>query len=263
MYMYYEAQWSLYLLTVITLVIFLIGVYANIYLITKGKAKSLRYNLNIGAMLKALIVNVIFQRKLLQQNFLRWIMHIAIFWGFMGLFAHTAFLAYFSHFVPPASPAANFFFAPHAKGRLFLDFWGDFWGTLLLFGCLIAIYRRYIAKEEQLNTILADTVSIWLLFSITITGFFSEACRFLPLPPAPEYSYSFLGYSLSKILPHFLPPNPLKALKYTEQVRTHMSIGLFFILYIPFSKMWHIFVSPIEILLDESEEHARRVAYEQ
>jgi len=263
MYMYYEAQWSLYVLTVITVVIFLIGVYANVYLMRKGKARSLTYKFNPGAMLKALIVNVIFQRKLLKQSSLRWFMHISIFWGFMGLLAHTTFLAYYAHFVSPESASAQFFFTPHSAGRLFLDFWGDFWGMLILVGCSIAIYRRYVSKTQQLDTILADTLAVWLLFSIAATGFFCEAVRLVHLPFSPDNYYSFLGYGLSKILKVVIPPNPLKALKYTEQVRTHLILGIFLILYIPFSKMWHIFVSPIEVLLDESEEHARKVAYEQ
>jgi heterodisulfide reductase subunit E len=261
--MYYEAQWSLYVLTVITVVIFLIGVYANVYLMRKGKARSLTYKFNPGAMLKALIVNVIFQRKLLKQSSLRWFMHISIFWGFMGLLAHTTFLAYYAHFVSPESASAQFFFTPHSAGRLFLDFWGDFWGMLILVGCSIAIYRRYVSKTQQLDTILADTLAVWLLFSIAATGFFCEAVRLVHLPFSPDNYYSFLGYGLSKILKVVIPPNPLKALKYTEQVRTHLILGIFLILYIPFSKMWHIFVSPIEVLLDESEEHARKVAYEQ
>jgi nitrate reductase gamma subunit len=262
MYMYYEAQWSLYVFTVITLVIFFIGVYANIYLMRKGKAKSLMHKLNIGAMMKALIVNVIFQRKLFQQSSLRWFMHISIFWGFMGLLAHTTFLAYYSHFVSPDAASAQFFFTPYSAGRLFLDFWGDFWGTLLLAGCSIALYRRYVSKVQQLDTVLADTLAIWLLFSIAATGFFCEAVRLVHLPFSPDHYYSFLGYGLSKILKVVIPPNPLKALKYTVQVRTHLILGFILILYIPFSKMWHIFVSPIEVLLDESEEHARRIAYE-
>jgi nitrate reductase gamma subunit len=240
-----------------------VGVYANIYLMIKGKAKSLMFKSNPGAMLKAFFVNVVFQSKLLKQSPLRWFMHISIFWGFMGLLAHTTFLAYYSHFVSPDAASAQFFFTPHSAGRLFLDFWGDFWGTLLLAGCSIALYRRYVRKVQQLDTVLADTVAIWLLFSIAATGFFCEAVRFVHVPPSPEYAYSFLGYPLSKLLLAFIPPNSLKALKYTDQVRFHMSIGLFLILYIPFSKMWHIFVSPIEVLLDESEEHARRMAYEQ
>jgi heterodisulfide reductase subunit E len=261
MYMYYEAQWSLYVLTVITVVIFLVGVYANVYLIRRGKARSLTYKFNPGAMLKALIVNVIFQSKLLKQSSLRWFMHISIFWGFMGLLAHTTFLAYYSHFVSPDSASAQFFFTPHSAGRLFLDFWGDFWGTLLLIGCSIAIYRRYVSKVQQLDTVLADTLAIFLLFSVTATGFFCEAVRFLPLPPSPDFNYSFLGYGLTKIL-RLMPQSTIKYLKYTEQVRNHLILGIFLILYIPFSKMWHIFVSPIEVLLDGSEEHARRMAYE-
>jgi len=262
MYMYYEAQWSLYLMTVITLVVFFVGVYANIYLLKKGKAKSLMYHVSVGAMLKALFVNVLFQAKLLKLSSLRWFMHISIFWGFMGLLAHTTLLAYFSHFVSPGAAAAGYFFTPGSPGRLFLDFWGDFWGTLLLIGCSIAIYRRYVSEAKQLETILADSAAIWLLFSIAVTGFFCEAVRLALLPPSPDFRYSFLGYGLSKVLLVVIPPDPLKALKYTEQVRVHIVLGLALMIYIPFSKMWHIFVSPIEVLLDESEEHARRMAYE-
>jgi nitrate reductase gamma subunit len=259
--MYYEAQWSLYVFTVITMVIFFIGVYANIYLMWKGKAKSLTYKFSLDPMIKALFVNVLLQGKLLKQSLLRWFMHISIFWGFMGLLAHTTLLAYLAHFVTEDSALAHVFLDVNGKGRLFLDVWGDFWGTLLLVGCLIAIFRRYIFKAQQLDTILADTVAIFLLFSVAATGFFCEAVRFLPLPPSPDFNYSFLGYGLTKIL-RLMPQSTIKYLKYTEQVRNHLAVGLFLILYIPFSKMWHIFVSPIEVLLDESEEHARRKAHE-
>jgi len=40
---------------------------------------------------------------------------------------------------------------------------------------------------------------------------------------------------------------------YMAWVWIHALISMFFLAYIPFSKAWHIIVSPIEIVLDASE----------
>jgi nitrate reductase gamma subunit len=245
--MYFEATVLLYILTVFTLAIFFIGIYANIYLWRKGKAASLHHRLNFASLIKALILDVLLQVQLFKQSLLRWMMHFCLFWGFLGLLAHTTFLAIMSHFLPSEIAFTKFIFL--GPGKKFLDVWGDFWGILLLIGIIIALMRRYILKAEQLDTIATDTTTILFLLVIVLTGFISEAGRLAAVPFKPQMLYSFIACPLASLIRSI----PSFAYDYHSMVWIHALISLVFIAYIPFSKMWHIFVSPVEIALDASE----------
>ena len=247
MYMYFEATALLYALTVVTLVIFFIGVYSHIYLWRKGKASSLHHKLLSGPIIQAFILDVLLQVQLLKQSLVRWVMHFCIFWGFLGLLAHTTFLAIMSHFVPRDSSLAQCIFL--GPGKYFLDVWGDLWGLILLVGIVIAAMRRYVVKAEQLDTIISDTTALIFLFLIVLTGFFSEAQRLASFPYESSMGYSFVGNPLASLL----RPIPALLFDYLTVVWVHTLISLIFIGYIPFSKMWHVFVSPVEIALDASE----------
>ena len=247
MYMYFEATTLLYALTILTLIILFIGIYSSIHLWRKGKAPSLHHKLSYSSIFKALILDVLLQVQLFKQSLLRWIMHICIFWGFLGLLAHTTFLAIMSHLVPQNLSFSQFIFL--GPGRRFLDAWGDLWGFILFIGIVIAILRRYIFKAEQLDTIASDTTAILFLLFIALTGFICEAQRLATVPFEPYLRYSFIGSPLASLIRSM----SFLAFDYNSMVWIHTLISLVFIGYIPFSKMWHIFVSPVEIALDASE----------
>ena len=166
MHMYFEATALLYILTVFTLAVFFVGTYANIYLWRKGKAPSLHHRLLTGPIIKALILDALFQAQLFRQSAVRWFMHICIFWGFLGLLAHTTLLAIMSHLVPADSSLAHSVFL--GPGKPFLDVWGDLWGLILLIGLLIAFARRYVVRAVQLDTILMDNAALIFLFAIAL-----------------------------------------------------------------------------------------------
>jgi nitrate reductase gamma subunit len=245
--MYFEATALLYLLTVFTLALFLVGVYANIYLWRKGKAPSLRHRLLTGPMIKALILDALLQAQLLRQSAVRWLMHMCIFWGFLGLLAHTTLLAVMSHFVAADTALSRYVFL--GPGKPFLDVWGDLWGLILLIGLIIAFARRYVVKAVQLDTILMDNAALIFLFAISLTGFFCEAQRLAAAPYDPSMRYSFVGI----VVASFLRANPALMVDYISAVWVHTIISLVFLSLIPFSKTWHAFVSPVEIALDASE----------
>lgn len=247
MYMYFEATTLLYILTIFTLMVFFVGIYANIYLWRKGKASSLHHKLHYGSIIKALILDVLLQVQLFKQSLLRWMMHFCIFWGFLGLLAHTTFLAIMSHLVPQNLSFSQFIFL--GPGKRFLDVWGDLWGLILLIGIIIAILRRYIFKAEQLDTIASDTTAILFLLFIILTGFICEAQRLAAAPFEPYMRYSFIGCPLASLI------RSMSSLAYdfNSIVWIHTIISLVFLAYIPFSKMFHIIVSPVEIALDASE----------
>jgi nitrate reductase gamma subunit len=245
--MYFEATALLYILTVFTLAVFLVGVYANIYLWRKGKAPSLHHRMLTAPIIKALILDALLQAQLLRQSAVRWFMHICIFWGFLGLLAHTTLLAIISHFVPADTALSRYVFL--GPGKPFLDVWGDLWGLILLIGLIIAFVRRYVVKAVQLDTILMDNAALIFLFAISLTGFLSEAQRLAAAPYDSSMSYSFVGVVLASLLRSM----PSLIVDYLSVVWVHTLISLVFLSLIPFSKTWHAFVSPVEIALDASE----------
>jgi heterodisulfide reductase subunit E len=229
------------------LLFFIAGVLCSIILWQKGKAKSLHHGLNLPAIIKTFVMEVVLQVQILKFSFVRWLMHFCIFVGFMGLLAQTTFMAYMSHFVSAESFLARTFF--RGGGSRALDVWGEVFGLMLLLGLTIAIIRRYILRVGQLETVLKDTLSLVLLMSIALTGFLAEAFRLMDPQYASVAWYSFGGYTLTTLMQAI----GIGAMNYKAWVWVHALISLFFCGYIPFSKAWHIVVSPLEILLDASE----------
>jgi len=253
-YLYFPATAALYTLSVVTVLVLVAGILASVTLWMKGTAPSLHHSVNVPAVIKAFFFECLLQVQILRVSFVRWLMHFCIFIGFMGLFAQTSLMAVMSHFVPPDTLVAQTFFVSAEQplagaGARILDLWGDVFGLLLLAGLCIAIVRRYIVRAAQLETILKDTVALTLLTVIAVTGFVCEGLRLTDPAYGPVASYSFAGSLLAGIFRGM----GWSAASYQMWVWTHAVISLFFCAYIPFSKAWHIFVSPLEIVLDASE----------
>ncbi len=247
MYLYFEATAVLYTLTVIAVLLCIVGIFTTVALWRKGKAKSLHQKLSLAAVLKAFITDVVFQAQILKISFVRWLMHFCIFIGFMGLLAQTSLMALISHFAASDSFLAQSFF--HGGGARVLDVWGDLFGIILLLGLLIALSRRFVFRVQMLETIAKDTNSLALLTVIGLTGFMSEAFRLMDPQYADVAWYSFAGMLLSQAMQSV----GIGTMSYTFWVWVHAAASFIFIAFIPFSKAWHIFVSPIEIVLDASE----------
>ncbi len=250
MYLYFEATAVLYTLTVITVLFLFAGISVSVALWNKGKAKSLHHGLNVRAILKSFVLDVVLQLQILKVSFVRWIMHICIFIGFLGLLAQTSIMAFMSHLLPRDSFLAQTCFDyKEGAGARVLDVWGDLFGVMLLLGLIIAIIRRYVIKSKQLETILKDSISITILTVIAVTGFLAEGFRLLDPKFASVAVYSFAGNFLADIF----RATGVGPMNYNAWVWIHVIFSLFFLGFIPFSKAWHVFVSPIEIVLDASE----------
>ena len=216
MYMYYKAGTALYIMAAIAVVLFIIGTLFKIYRWKKKQNLRFSFKGSIVGFVKVLFSQVLFQLHLFKQSVLQWVTYILILWGFLGLLADTSFLAFLSHFLPPASPVSEFFY--QGRGKILLDVWGDIWGTALLVGPIIAFIARYVFKRMELSEIAKDYFAIILLIAISTTGFFGEIIRVKESAASPTY----IGL-----------------------IRNHLTISLLFIIYIPFSKMCRSFIKPI------------------
>lgn len=213
---------------------------------------------------KVLITDVIFHRRLFGQSFYRWLAHTLLVFGFIATFTvdmikgfTTGYLVEWSHSIPFLSFAHAFETGPV---RPFLDFFLEFFSFLILVGCVLAIVRRFFIRPDQLRTEEEDSVTLMFILYLLLSGFFIEGYRIAHpevvvdrvymanfTPVSANNWISFFGYFLSLFLkdvtinPHFL-------------WYAHVIPSLVWFVYIPHSKLLHIFTSSATVILDRSKE---------
>jgi heterodisulfide reductase subunit C/nitrate reductase gamma subunit len=121
----------------------------------------------IYTLLKVFFVDVILQIRILREDFLRWLMHMLIYGGFMLLLLMHALdgiitEALFSEYAPTLNP---------------FMFLRDLFGFMVIVGIGIAIYRRIVMKVPRLKTNPMDSYAIIILAIIMLSGIFLEATK--------------------------------------------------------------------------------------
>jgi heterodisulfide reductase subunit C len=118
-------------------------------------------------LLKVFVLDVLFQVKVLRQDFLKWAMHMCIYYGFLLLLLmHGLDTWVTSALFPEYYPTVNPF--------LLLR---DLFGVLILVGIGIAIYRRFILRVSRLKTSPMDIYAIAILAVIMISGFLLKGTK--------------------------------------------------------------------------------------
>ncbi len=214
-----------------------------------------------------ILTDVIFHRKLYARSFYRWLAHTFLVFGFVATFIvdmikgfTTGYLVEWSHSFPFLSFAHIF---ETGAIRPFLDFSLEFFSFLILIGCLMAIVRRFILRPPQLRTEEEDITSLLFILFLEISGFFIEGYRIAHpevvtnrvymanfTPPSANNWISFGGYSLSFLLRGItIDPDFLWYF--------HVIPSLIFFIYIPHSKLLHIFTSSATVIGDRMKESNR------
>ncbi len=219
-----------------------------------------------GWYLQVLITDVIFHKKLYGQSFYRWLTHTLLVFGFVATFTvdmikgfTTGYLVEWSQWIPALSFAHAF---ETGAIRPFLDFFLEFFSFLILVGCVLAIIRRFVIKPKQLRTEEEDIITLLFILFLVLSGFFIEGYRIAHpevtasrvymanFTPASANSWvSFGGYFLAQ----FLRNVQINAdfLWYF-----HVVPSLVWLIYIPHSKLLHIFTSSLTVLIDRTEKES-------
>jgi heterodisulfide reductase subunit E len=204
--------------------------------------KMLMYQMNEHAhvhnqsVLTTFVLDILFQRRILQRSPIRWFMHFTIFVGWMTLFAMSGamFFVEMTHMIGEKLGYAEllpWFMDPEVFREL-LSTPNDIFSYILLVGIIIAIYRRLFVAKTRESTIAYDSVLLIGLTVITVTGFIADGIR----------NGNFWGMGLHYEL---APPAAL----------FHVIISLLFcIAYIPFSKYIHIIAIPLVLLANKGGE---------
>lgn len=218
-----------------------------------------------GWHIQGLVTDVIFHKKLYGQSFYRWLAHTLLVFGFVATFTvdmikgfTTGYLVEWSHRIPALSFAHVF---ETGAIRPFLDFFLEFFSFLILVGCILAIIRRFVIKPSQLRTEEEDITTLLFILFLLLSGFFIEGYRIAHpevtasrvymanfTPASANNWVSFGGYFLAQ----FLRNVQINAdfLWYF-----HVVPSLVWLIYIPHSKLLHIFTSSLTVLIDRTEKH--------
>ncbi|MBW2467784.1 MAG: 4Fe-4S dicluster domain-containing protein [Deltaproteobacteria bacterium] len=125
------------------------------------------FSTKILALLEAVALDVLLQRRILKESVSRWLAHMLIFYGFTLLLLMHALEsviseAIFNEYYSTVNP---FFFLR------------DFFGAMVLAGVLLAALRRYIAKPRRLRSGGMDHYTIIIVAVVMLSGIALEGVK--------------------------------------------------------------------------------------
>jgi nitrate reductase gamma subunit len=252
-----------YLFLFPAIAVFMIGFAAKLYFWTRG-GRPFKIKIPLWTLVKTFIFNVLLQRQVLDLSVLRWVIHMAIFWGFLGLFGMSG-IDFFLYEIIVIDDQTFLSFDilwfnsqemfPQGLWVFVKGFANELFGFILLFGVIAAMVRRFIARPEQLLSKYMDVVSLLWLFVMAISGFLMEGVRMIAQGDVGLENFELGGWLCAQ---GFL------AFGYTAEILTqsvydltwffHIGVAILFLVYSPFSKMVHVITSPVIDYVNNVEE---------
>jgi Fe-S oxidoreductase/nitrate reductase gamma subunit len=169
-------------------------------------------------------------------------MHILIFGGF-GLLLMGPFLDFVSE---------HFFHFMKGNVYLGVSLLLDVGGLLVLAGVGMAAYRRYVIRPARLDNLLDDGLALSLLFLIIVTGFAVEGLRIATteLDAHPDWAaWSPVGFVFAKAFSGLGEDVNLTLHRVLWWGHMSISLGGIAYVFLSFSRLTHIFVSPLNMFL--------------
>ncbi|MFQ5863192.1 MAG: (Fe-S)-binding protein [Candidatus Brocadiales bacterium] len=236
---------------VLSVFVFVVGILANLGFwfkgsLTRTNAGSFGERLSFltSALYKVLFArgffrlfyrDILLEKTLLREDPTRWPMHFPLALGFCILFFIGSLGDQFT----------DWGILEIGKDEPWFAFVNDAAGILLLVGLLLALHRRYVLKLPYLKTFLDDKILVLLLLASLVSGYVVEGLRLLS--GALESRASFIGASLATIF------SPLDLDWTSSHLYTwwfHALVSLAFFSYIPFSRVFHLFATPLTLMLN-------------
>jgi nitrate reductase gamma subunit len=247
--------------TILTLILFLGGMAMTLSLIFSGAGrkntdvyhsrKGLKTADRTGRFasgIKTIAWDVFFQRRLFRQSQIRWLIHSLIFLPlvirfFWGLVALTASIT---------NPGGFRIWDMLDKNNALTGFVFDLTGLMILIGVILALIRGRVQRAGQISGLpKRDRTALILIGSIVLVGFLLEGMRIAMTGTPDSAAYAFVGFSISRL---FSRPPVLSNL-YGYGWYLHAILTGIFIVYLPFSRLLHIILSPVVLAWNAVAEH--------
>jgi len=205
----------------------------------------------IGERARQALAVVFLHRRLIRPGHVyAGLMHLFIFWGFVVLFIGTLIVLLEADIVRPYFGLSFYQGTFYVVYKLVINFFG----LLFLIGLLMAVYRRYVQKLPKFRRNLSDdAIVLGILLFLGITGFLLEALR-LSATRDPAASIHWVAYPLTLLL-NGVEPSVLGGL-HSVTWWSHMLATTALLVYIPVSKLAHIFTGPANVFLRATDPRA-------
>lgn len=242
-----EIYWNIsnylymYLFTFVALLVFGYGFYRRYRLWRLGTDFELRKDW-WGRLLR-MGREALGQSRVLKKKY-PGVIHLLMYSGFVILFIGTV-LIFIQEDI--SEPLFSFAFLKNTF-YLFYSVTLDIFGLAAIIGILMASGRRYIARPAQLNRRKDDAIILGLFLLILIQGFVIEAARLAYFHPAWA-NWSPVGWELAKLFNAVGISTAGLLSLHRFFWWFHLLTALAFIAYMPYSKLIHIFTSPLNIFL--------------
>jgi Fe-S oxidoreductase/nitrate reductase gamma subunit len=196
----------------------------------------------IGERARQALAVAFLHRRLIRPGYVyAGLMHLFIFWGFVVLFIGTVIV------LLEADIARPYFGVSFYQGTFYVVYKIviNFFGLLFLIGLLMAVYRRYIQHLPKFKRNLSDdAIVLGILLFLAITGFLLEALR-LSATRDPAAPVHWVAYPLTLLLNGVDPAALAGAHSVTWW--SHMLANTALLVYIPVSKLAHMFTGPANV----------------
>ena len=257
-----------YGLAVVAIIVLLYGVYKRFSRYAEGEEdKSVRLN-DIPGRVKEAVRIVGSNEKQFYQDLYAGVMHTFIMWGFLGLLIATTILAIDEQVVRRVTGDS---------------FWvGDFWlsyqfaadsvGLLFIAGVSLALYKRYVQRDERLwhkhtrkefdgpreiLSALEDDIFVWTLFLLGVGGYLLTALRIVGTE-FPEFaSVSYISWAIALAISGVVSAEGAQTL-YPIAWWSHALLALGFVAWIPYAKPFHM-ISSFANVVTRDEDAKRRL----
>jgi Fe-S oxidoreductase/nitrate reductase gamma subunit len=204
---------------------------------------------NWRVILRRFLVQVVGQQRVRKKS-LGGFLHLLLFSGFVVLSIGTTILAI--HEYGPIKFYHGWFY-------LIYKITMDLFGLALCVGCVLAIYRRAVARPASLGHRADDWLVLGLLLAMGTTGFLIESLRLRYTQVQPDIGrWSVVGWTISRTLLRSLPIATARRLHLITWWTHTVMVAIFFML-IPRTRLFHILTAPANIAIRPSR-HAGALA---
>jgi nitrate reductase gamma subunit len=190
------------------------------------------------------VLDVLLQRRLLQESVQRWFVHTLIYWSILS----RLILGVFTWLVWQIGPESDLAVALIDKNHGFNAVFHDLTGLLMLLGVALSALQRVVLKPKNVDTSAQDALALIFIGLIALLGFALEAVRIHLISLPPEQGvYAFVAYPLSRLASGMAVDwnNAYGWLWYA-----HAIVAAALIAWLPFGKMRHVITTPISLVMN-------------
>jgi len=202
----------------------------------------------IISFIKALLLNVFLQKRLFDRSRLRWMIHGLIFfpmvlrflWGILALTGSIGL------------PQWPWVWHMLDKNNAVTAFVFDLTGVMILAGIVLALTRRGFESTSRFTGLPGrDRFALILIGSIVTGGFVLEGMRLAMTGAADNAAYAFVGFAVSLLFSNATALTEV----YGYVWYVHAVLTGVFVAYLPFSRLFHIILSPVVLMMNAAADH--------